>query len=345
MADSAGNAGSEMRQIELACWFCGQKLRVPEKLAGTEGRCPKCKGILHIPAPSADRDEVSAGDRGEIKLKYPADGSLKVGSPQADEMPIDVTIFQQTSVLGEPEPPPERRLPWLVDIFAYPFNLPGLYAFGIIVGIPLLFSFTATVLRISMAVSTIFMIPYVMTLIIGWLVRIVILFYAFWFICECISDSCEGQIRVPETIGRTPGLGEIFFTSLKVQFALLLCMLPVIIHVVVTRSNDLILRSLVIAGLTYYPMALLAIVRFDTMYGMNPALVLGSILSTIFHYCGLLIFFFGGAYLMKKAFSYMLERNAASFLFEALALYAFLVGAHLLGRFYFRLQDRLNWDA
>lgn len=40
--------------IQVQCEFCGASLKVKDKLAGTEGKCPKCQKVIHIPDSSSD---------------------------------------------------------------------------------------------------------------------------------------------------------------------------------------------------------------------------------------------------------------------------------------------------
>jgi hypothetical protein len=39
-------------KIEVACSGCGGRFRAPGTLAGKKVRCPKCKGVIEVPAPA-----------------------------------------------------------------------------------------------------------------------------------------------------------------------------------------------------------------------------------------------------------------------------------------------------
>lgn len=43
--------------IQCQCEHCGASLKVKDKLAGTEGKCPKCRKKIHIPDASSDASE------------------------------------------------------------------------------------------------------------------------------------------------------------------------------------------------------------------------------------------------------------------------------------------------
>jgi len=90
---------------------------------------------------------------------------------------------------------------------------------------------------------------------------------------------------------------------------------------------------------------------FDSISGLNPVLLIGSIVSTFFQYCGL-VFLIGGVILIFAAMTTMEtdQTQPASVpalllggVFNSLFLYAVFIVAHLLGRFYWRYQEKLNW--
>ena len=95
-------------------------------------------------------------------------------------------------------------------------------------------------------------------------------------------------------------------------------------------------------------MALLAMVLFDSFNALNPVLIIGSIFRTFSPYCGMILIFCGGALLfIKIGFRFHSFRllPAVPFISRALQLYLMFVAAGLLGRFYRKYQEKLNWEV
>ncbi|GAG87378.1 unnamed protein product, partial [marine sediment metagenome] len=107
----------------------------------------------------------------------------------------------------ESEPVPERKLPWLIDIFLYPTNKAGLTSIGIIIVLPLLINIVAGLLG-----------PFGFFISIPgfFFIKIPIVLYLFWYLAECVRDSALGGIQAPETLGNAPGLGDMFWHTLKI---------------------------------------------------------------------------------------------------------------------------------
>jgi hypothetical protein len=100
-------------------------------------------------------------------------------------------------------------------------------------------------------------------------------------------------------------------------------------------------------------MGLLACVMFDSIRGLNPFLIIVSILSTIFQYCGLVLLITSIVLGFKAIQSVQSDSGQQGMLitiflgrifFLFLLYIAFVVG-HLLGRFFWRYQDKLNWEV
>jgi hypothetical protein len=93
---------------------------------------------------------------------------------------------------------------------------------------------------------------------------------------------------------------------------------------------------------------------FDSIRGLNPVLLLSSIFSTFVQYSGLVLLV-ATIVLAVVLFTHMqgtgnVWQNRASrmflmILFNGITLYAIFVVAHLLGRFYYKYQDKLNWEV
>ena len=107
-------------------------------------------------------------------------------------------------------------------------------------------------------------------------------------------------------------------------------------------------------GVFFFPRGMLAVVMFDTSSAFNPILWIGSIFSTFFQYCGLVLLV-GGIVLASQALAGIGEPEEArqmgigariqGAVFSCLLIYVVFVVAHLLGRFYWRYQEKLNWEV
>lgn len=301
--------------IKFRCDKCGQKFRVPEVQAGKKGRCPKCKNIITVPTQqSAQRDEI-----------FEASKDLPRGS-----------TTEEVEYAGE------RKLPWLLDILLYPTSKPGLTGIGIIVGIPLLIDLVGQLLG-----------PFMLTL---WLpvviLRILIGLYMCWYFAECVRDSAEGGTRAPEVFAIVDA------STMREQSAyLFVCYFifvgPAAFYSLFTHRTDAVFWLLAAFGVFFFPIGLLAAVMFNSGAAFNPIVLIGSIYKTFLPYCGLLLLISGvvlpvGAIMniqpqdipLPQAVTLILEAVVSS-----IFLYIALIVGHLLGRFYWRYQERLNWEV
>jgi len=121
------------------------------------------------------------------------------------------------------------------------------------------------------------------------------------------------------------------------------------------ETNGIILWSLLTYGMLFFPMGVLAVIMFDSVNGLNPVLLIRSISGTLVQYCGLVILFYGLSILFAivRAFlvPVMTQRGIISSMFFAylffhiFTIYALLILGHLLGRFYWKYQEKLNWEV
>jgi len=92
-------------------------------------------------------------------------------------------------------------------------------------------------------------------------------------------------------------------------------------------------------------MSLLAFVLLDSLSALNPILLIGSILSTFFPYCAMVaVFLVAGAFIFERIPN---PQGPATTLFViwVVGIYLAMLAAHLLGWFYHRYEDELNWDV
>ena len=184
-----GEAGSFIR---FYCDNCGYKSTVSESYAGKQIRCPKCYYIIHIP--KAQPKVTTPNQNGSEQIKTTSKDSdydltllnisekEKLSTFQRGQTSISEETYECEPEIEE-ELIDERRLPWLIDIFLYPFSVPGLKSLAIFIGVPLLINILGTILPIQL--SCLF---FLVTIVIN----IVIFFYIYWYFVECVRDSADG---------------------------------------------------------------------------------------------------------------------------------------------------------
>jgi len=339
-----GEAGSFIR---FYCNNCGYKSTVSEGYAGKTIRCPKCYYIISIPKIK------STGTTGQS-----SPGKPKTPSQSSD---YDLTLLdisekekiqnQQTSISEEAaeyeqeleedsqeeiELVDERRLPWLIDIFLYPFSVPGLKSLAIFIGAPLLINILGTILPIQL--SCLFGLVTIV-------INIFIFFYIYWYFVECVRDSADGGVRAPEGLGATPGFMGMFWQTVNVIGCLAIFLTPFVLYMLFAKRADIIFWLLLISAVFLLPMGLLAVIMFDSAIGLNPRLLVRSISSTFVPYCGLVLLFVTPVVVIGMLHAEVRESQLWSFIIRSVVTYLVLVGAHILGRFYWRYQEKLNWEV
>ena len=335
--------------IRFYCNNCGYKSTVSESYAGKQIRCPKCDYIISIPKIK------SPGTTGQS-----SPGKTKTSSQSSnyDLTLLDISekeknsTFQrgQTSISEETaeyeqeleedsqeeiELVDERRLPWLIDIFLYPFSISGLKNLAIFIGVPLLIDILGTILPIQL--SCLFSLVIMV-------INIVIFFYIYWYFAECVRDSADGGVRAPEGLGATPGLVGMFWETVNVIGCLAIFLMPFVLYMLSTRRADIIFWLLLIYAVFLLPMGLLAVIMFDSAIGLNPCLLIRSISNTFVPYCGLILLFVTPVVVIGMLYAEVQESRLWSFIIRSVMTYIVLVGAHILGRFYWRYQEKLNWN-
>jgi len=331
--------------VTFHCENCGQKINISKKYLGKRSKCPKCGAIIVIP--ELEYRELVTGDIDSNNLQTtPTDSVselLLVKSPEEDRavtrpagykgLSESVQVLVKTPEEEEAEAVGQRKLPWIIDIFLYPASIPGLTVLGIIIFIPLLVSIVAFLLG-----------PFGFFLTIpGFFINIVIGLYLYWYLAECIRDSSVGGLRAPETVGTTPGLGEMLSQILDIIVCFIVFIGPPGFYFIYTNTTDTIFWALTGYAVFFFPMGLLAVIVFDSFSALNPIVLIGSIFSTFFQYCGLVLLFIVVGFLAGRVPA--AQSPALGFVFYCLSLYLTFVGAHLLGRFYWKYQEKLNWEV
>jgi phage FluMu protein Com len=328
MEENSPNQGTSKPAIRFKCTFCGQQIRVSSIHAGKKAKCPKCKNIVIIP--QSAQPHPSQEDE-PIRLKRDSDfldQTPRSSHPPAAEI---LTEDQQIQMLRD-----AAGFSSLEPL--YPANIQGLIFLGIVILIPLFFRILALLLGIF-AIFLLF--P-------GLIIGPVIGAYTYWYFAQCVRESALGNIRAPDIIAETPGVWELIGRLLQIFACLAVCAAPLAAYYGYTRRIDLTFWILAGGGAFIYPMTLLGVLMFDSIAGLNPIIIIPSILTNFFPYCGLVILIGAVLFLLVQT-QKLLQPGLLGFLLypllRILELYMAMIAAHLLGRFYFRYKEKLNWEV
>lgn len=257
-----------------------------------------------------------------------------------DEGPSQYDAFRRCvehAATEETEPADLPKQPWPIDVILYPLNVIGL------------------VHLVSLWLLLFFLCPSVMSLL-GLGIEYVPLVYALpvayavYYFAECLRDRAGGGRHVPDfwmhpsDSSKWDCVSQMF----EVVGCIAMCFWPVSVYYIVRQQVDWMYWLLLAGGGFFFPMVLLAVVLFDSFSALNPILIGGSILRTFVPYCGMVLLFCGGALLFVK-FGLRLygfwRPPTVPFLLRLVQLYMIFVAIALLGSFYQRHKDRLDWAA
>jgi len=349
---------AESTIIEFHCEYCDRRISVTKSQAGKKVICPQCNNTFIIPAvqsPYPDAMQDYSGGLIASTIDSPLDSTL-LDFPEEyklkDEPVSQSNVSEEDLATEETESVGQRKLPWIVDIFLYPISAGGLSTIGILLFFRLLTDFTATGLLICCGC---------VGGILGFIIKIVIYYsYMYWYFTECVRDSASGGLRAPMILASMPGLGAMIWHFLRIFSCYAFTLGPVTFYRGYTyytgiETNIVILFALLTYGMFFFPMGILAVVMFDSVNGLKPTLLIRSIASTFFRYCGLVILFYGLGVLFVGLLVRMRSVSIHSSLFSWLFLvyifsniifiYLLLISGHLLGRFFCRYEDKLYWEV
>lgn len=333
-------------KIKFACAHCGSRLSVSVDKTGRRGKCPHCQEPLIVPPPAPQVDAPAASPEPTLIDPLQDASLLDLSHLQAREDTQEtIEELRERHLPSQPTEIPKRKLPWIIDIFLYPLSTAGLVALGIVVGGPLLLQAFAQLSLIASLAFGPMVVFWAIFIVFYWVALIVLCTYLNWYACECIRDSAVGGIRAADTVGRTPGLGEILLESWRVFLCAAVCTAPALIYATQTRQTDGVFLGLMGAAAFFLPMAIMAVVRFESIRVLNPILLIGSIFSTFLPYCALVPMCYTLLALLPLAVYLLVVKRVAGYLVLLAAYYVWLILAHLLGRFCWKYEERLNWDV
>lgn len=335
--------------IEFYCENCGQKISAPGRFTGKKCQCPKCKNTVIVPQTSNTESvsEPSIPAKPPVSLKY-SDYELTLlnvqeqrtlkdlASSQAEDSEQASDERKQKEQHEQAEQSQERQFPWLIDIFFYPLNLPGLKHLALFVGVPAL-----------MAALT-YIMPIILTCLyslISTVVNVLLFLYLFWYLAECVRDSADGWVRAPQGMGWIPDLSDMLSQMIYTIGCFIFFLLPTVLYVLFTGRVDVIAWLLMIAAMFFYPISFLSIILHDSVSGLDPRVLLRSIRDTLWPYVGLVLLFVLLAGLIRVIYIEFQLSIFWNFVLRFVLFYASFILAHLTGRFYWRYKEGLKWGV
>lgn len=345
--------------IKFRCDKCDQKIAVPTIHVGKRVKCKKCENICiaAVPKPRTPligtAEERLFADDAMGLAALSAGDAIEIERPTSneanEELPTDPRLI---GTRLEPETKPKRKLPWPIDMLLYPASITGIFTI-ILVAVGRLFAA--------------FM-PF------GFFLRCGLILYGYWYSCQCIHDSSSGGLRAPAPLSTgTFDVREEFWQYLKVMASCMFFVGPLIIYFCYCAYGERapsppVTLSLAAYGVLFFPMGLLAMILFDSLAALNPWLLVRSIISTFPQYIGLVAIFYGlgAAYyyiIFRLMFNVAPQDEAAvaemmtdpggmianMLLFRLVSEIGFVwlcfVLCHLLGRFFYKNEEKLYWEV
>lgn len=323
--------------IHFQCEHCGQAIKTSEACAGRTGRCPKCKSPIIVPAAGV----LDPGD-GHGHLEDPAYDTNLLDLAEKGKISDEATDRYHEEVAGcsaggRPEPIEAPGLPWPVSALVYPLSPAG-------------------IVHVIALWLLLFVLPPLVMGYIGLGIEYVPLVYALplayvvYYYAECIRDSSGGGRHAPAfwihptDSSKWDCLSQLFLVvgCVAIYFG------PVSVYYILRERADWIYWLLMAGGGFFFPMVLLAVVWFDSFEGLNLMLVVRSIARTFVPYCGTVLLLFGGAWLFVamgfRLYSFRLP-PARPLGIRVVQVYLVFVAVALLGGFYQRHKERLDWES
>ncbi len=336
--------------IKFRCENCNQKISVRKSHTSKKDKCPKCGNIIVVPQTGNAGSVTAESGPGDLEISPKASDldprifDIPQKSETTDQLsnqePLSGKTFERLQELEgdletqQTEQVVKRKLPWIIGIFLYPVTLSGLINLAIFVAVPLLIN---VVHEVGGWFALLMIFP-------GTIISIVIRLYMFWYFSECIHDSASGGTQAPEIFGVSSDLNDMFWQMVEIVGCLIFFLGPAYFYKFFTGRADAVFWIFLGYGIFFFPMAILVVIISDFSTGFNPIVLIRSIFNTFVPYCGLNLLFCGAILIAKSVHGPQVPLILAS-IGHCVCIYSALVLAHLLGRFYWRYEDKLNWEA
>jgi len=181
-------------------------------------------------------------------------------------------------------------------------------------------------------------------------VAIVVLLAGYLIYClsDYIRDSTGGNRRAPNielSMSILLNAWEFIWLILQTFICIAVCIGPLLIYFIITQKTDIIFWSLVTYGVLFLPIVLMAKILFDSLRALNPILIITSILKVLLAYCGLVLLFSAVFGLITIILAITPRYGIISYILSAVCMYLTIVMSHVLGRFCWKYQEKLNWEV
>jgi len=337
--------------IKFRCEHCGRLIRAPDGYAGKQVRCPNCENIIACPKTDSLAASMNQGNTSHSKgssrtsdldpalFDIPPTQEAPSQSSSRDEVPCqtlqDAQIGQHLEA-SEVESPGERKLPWIIDIFLYPANIPGLINLAMFIVVPMLIDILWPIVPVQL--SILFGLG-------GVAIKALVFLYMYWYFAECIRDSAGGGLRAPNTLRDRPCIADMFWQMVNIVGCLFVFWAPLVFYILFARKAGVFFWLLLIYAVFFSPMALLAVVLFDQPSALDPRLLIRAVSSTFSQYSRLVLLLAAPFLLVGMLPKSVWQAEPVATVLHCTSVYLAFVAAHLLGRFYWRYQDKLNWEV
>lgn len=248
---------------------------------------------------------------------------VPIASPaQAPRRPYGSTAYR---VAGVSQTQPR----WILDAFTYPLQGQGilLLTIGTIV-----FSFLSFVSSISMF---------------GYIGHFLLAGYLCAFYQNVVQTSADGEGELPNWPDFTDFFLDIVAPMVQIMGCFVLCLAPAAAYRLWVASvpTDPIFWCLLLAGLMYLPMGLMAVSLTQSLKAMNPIVLVPSMRKVIADYAVVVAVLMVSAGLSSGVKSVLVTTIpiAGSVLAWLASMYFATVQFRLLGLLYYRHQDELDW--
>ena len=223
-----------------------------------------------------------------------------------------------------------QRLP---SAFVYPFKKDGL--------------------MLLISGTVVFAVLQILQMFLGGLVSLGIVVFAvgylFAYIQRIIVSSAQGEEGLPDWPDFSNVWDDIISPFLQLTATWLACLAPaILVYQFAPEPLKIFGVPLIVLGLVYFPMALLAVAMYDTVAALNPLLVIPSMFRvplayfvTLLVLAGIIGFSFGMGHVLELLVPVPI---VPTIIMEFFSLYFLTVEMRILGLLYNSEQHRLHWS-
>ena len=188
------------------------------------------------------------------------------------------------------------------------------------------------------------------------LVAIMILFilgtgYLTCYLRRIVTSSAMGEAKMPDWPDVSDLSSDILGPFFQLVGMTFVCFLPtIVVAIFVAKGHEefaWVIIAAVVLGCIYYPMAFLAVAMLDTVFAVNPLVVVPTMFKVPLEYF-MTLFLFGAAFLVTWIGDAFLPlviplRFVSAIISSFVGLYLLTVEMRVLGLLYFTNKHRFGW--